>query len=111
MALTSVGLTDRGQGPGQTTNFAVTYESTLPNQARVIATANALLSVLESEFAVTVGWFGTDPAKFGPKNRQQVNLNLTAAGTTAAMARRSTSTRRRTTRTPPTPLRACRWSG
>ena len=80
MALTSVGLTDQGQGPGLTKNFAVAYESTLPNQARVIATANALLSVLESEFTVTIGWFGTDPAKFGPNHRQQVNLNLTGGG-------------------------------
>ena len=80
MALTSVGLLDLGQGPGQTTNFAVSYESTLPNQAGVIATANALVSVLENEFVVTIGWFGTDPGKFGPKNRQQVNLNLAGGG-------------------------------
>jgi hypothetical protein len=80
VALTSVGLLDLGQGPGQTTNFAVSYESTLPNQAGVIATANALVSVLENEFVVTIGWFGTDPGKFGLKNRQQVNLNLAGGG-------------------------------
>jgi hypothetical protein len=46
----------------------------------VIATANALLSVLEREFAVTVGWFGTDASKFGPSHRQPVNLNLSGGG-------------------------------
>src|SRR5438876_560644 len=72
MALTSNGLT----GAGLTTNFQVQYESTLPGQANVIANANALLSVIENEFAVTTGWFNTPGGKFGANNRQVVNLNL-----------------------------------
>src|SRR5262245_21494901 len=72
MALTSNGLT----GAGLTNNFQVQYESTLPNQPNVIAHANALLAVVETEFAVTTGWFNTPANKFGNANRQVVNLNL-----------------------------------
>src|SRR5213592_2784123 len=75
MALTNNGLTDIGQGKGFTTNFQVQYESTLPNQANVIANANALLAVIENEFTVTTGWFNTPAGKFGTGNRQVVNLN------------------------------------
>jgi hypothetical protein len=72
MTLTSNGLANAGL----TTNFQVQYESTLPNQANVIANANALLPVLENEFTVTTGWFNTPSGKFGTGNRQVVNLNL-----------------------------------
>ena len=61
---------------GQTTNFIVQYENTLPNQANVIANANALLPVLETEFAVTTVWFNTPGGKFGAGQQQVVNLNL-----------------------------------
>lgn len=50
MSLTSAGLSNlQGLGVGQTTNFIVQYENTLPNQANVIANADALLPVLETE--------------------------------------------------------------
>ena len=75
MALITTGLTDGGSGAGITTNFQVQYESTLPNQARVLANANALISVLETEFTVTTGWFNTPGGKFGASHRQVVNLN------------------------------------
>src|SRR6516162_2645456 len=55
MAPSSKQLTNNGQ----TTNFQVQYEDTLPNQANVIANANALLAVVENEFSVTTGWFNT----------------------------------------------------
>lgn len=80
MALTNNGLTDIGQGKGFTTNFQVQYESTLPSQAKVIANANALLTVIENEFAVTTGWFNTPAGKFGTGNRQVVNLNIGGGG-------------------------------
>ena len=80
MALTSVGLTDIGLGAGLTTNFQVQYESTLPNQANIIANANALLTVVENEFIVTTAWFNTPGGKFGPGNRQVVNLNIGGGG-------------------------------
>src|SRR5438445_599296 len=78
MALTSNLLT----GAGLTTNFRVQYEATLPNQANVIANANALLTVVENEFNVTTGpgWFNTPSGKFGTGNRQVLNLNLTGGG-------------------------------
>jgi len=80
MALTSNLLTDIGFGPGITVNFRVQYESTLPNQATVIANANALLAVIENEFTVTTGWFNTPGGKFGAGNRQDVNLNIRGGG-------------------------------
>ena len=69
---------------GQTNNFIVQYENnknTLPNQANVIANANALLPALETEFAVTTGWFNTPAAKFGAGQQQLVNLNLADTAT------------------------------
>src|SRR5882724_2952345 len=81
MALLSTGLTNIGLGAGQTTNFIVQYESTLPNQANVIANANALLPVLETEFTVTTGWFNTPGGKFGAGQQQVVNLNLADTST------------------------------
>jgi hypothetical protein len=39
-------LTDSGLGAVVTTDFVVRYESTLANQARVVANANALIAVL-----------------------------------------------------------------
>ncbi len=80
MALTSGGLTNIGLGEGVTANFRVQYEQTLPNQANVIANANALLAVIEKEFTVTTGWFNTPNGKFGPGNRQIVNLNIGGGG-------------------------------
>jgi hypothetical protein len=53
----------------------VQYESSLPNQARVVANANALLAVLENEFSITTRWFNTPAGKFGSGNRQVVNLD------------------------------------
>ena len=77
MSLTSTGLSDlQGLGAGQTTNFIVQIETTLPNQANVIANADALLAVLENEFTVTTGWFNTPSGKFGAGQQQVVNLNL-----------------------------------
>jgi len=78
MALSQTGL----NGSGNTTNFSVFYEDTLPNQSIVKANANALLAAVETEFNVTTGWFNTPGGKFGTGNRQQVNLNQ-AAGTGA----------------------------
>jgi hypothetical protein len=76
MSLTSTGLSDlQGLGVGQTTNFLVQIETTLPNQANVIANADALLAVLENEFLVTTGWFNTPAGKFGAGHQQVVNLN------------------------------------
>src|SRR5262245_15415687 len=80
MALTSAGLADIGFGAGITENFRVQYEKTLPNQPNVIANANALLAVIEKEFAVTIGWFDTPAAKFGAGHRQDVNLNIGGGG-------------------------------
>jgi hypothetical protein len=83
MSLTSAGLSNlQGLGVGQTTNFIVQIENTLPNQANVIANADALLAVLETEFTVTTGWFNTPSGKFGAGHQQVVNLNLpdTATG-------------------------------
>jgi len=66
MALSSNSLTDIGQGAGKTTNFWIRYENSLADQANVINNANSLLSnispslsVIENEFNVTTGWFGT----------------------------------------------------
>jgi hypothetical protein len=76
MSLTSTGLSDlQGLGVGQTTNFLVQYENSLPSQANVIANADALLPVLETEFTVTTGWFNTPGGKFGAGQQQVVNLN------------------------------------
>jgi len=72
MVLTSAGLTNAGL----TNNFQVQYEDTLSNQALIIANAQALLTVIENEFKITTGWFSTPNGKFGPGNRQIVNLNL-----------------------------------
>jgi hypothetical protein len=74
MSLSQNGLTSSGN----TTNFSVSYEDSLSNQAVVKANANALLAVIENEFNVTTGWFATPNNKFGTGNRQQVNLNLAA---------------------------------
>jgi hypothetical protein len=78
MSLTSAQLTNNGL----TTNFQVQYEDSLPDQANVIANANALLTVVENEFNVTTGWFGTPGGKFGTSKRQVVNLNLPDTATT-----------------------------
>src|SRR5262245_19111838 len=80
MALSSVGLTDVGMGAGFTTTFRVQYENTLPNQATVIANANALLALIENEFTLTTAWFNTPGGKFGTGNRQLVNLNIGGGG-------------------------------
>ena len=84
MSLTSANLT----GGGSTTNFQVQYENNpviLPNQAIVIANANALLAgtppLVENEFNVTTGWFNTPGGKFGTGNRQVLNLNGAATPT------------------------------
>ena len=82
MALSDVGLTDSGSGRGKTTNFHVQYDDSQPDQANVIANANALLTVVENEFNVTTGWFNTPSGKFGSGNRQVVNLNLPDTPTT-----------------------------
>ena len=75
MALSSDNLTDIGQGKGKTTNFWVRYESTLADQANVVNNANSLLGVVENEFSVTTGWFGTPAGKFGTGARQEVRLD------------------------------------
>jgi hypothetical protein len=80
MALKQTGLTNIGQGPGNTTNFSIWYDDSLPNLAGVKASANAFLAgttpLVENEFNITTGWFATPSGKFGTGNRQQVNLNL-----------------------------------
>src|SRR5215831_17249854 len=79
MSLKQTGLNNpSGHGAGNTTNFSVQYEDSLANQARVKATANTLLGVVENEFTVTTGpgWFNTPAGKFGSGNRQVVNVNL-----------------------------------
>jgi hypothetical protein len=87
-ALSGSGLTNGGL----TTNFQVEYPdfTNLPSaqlapwQANVQANANYLLSgatpIVESAFATTTGWFGTDTSKFGPSNRQQILLDLSNNG-------------------------------
>src|SRR4051812_45047431 len=72
--LSQAGLT----GGGNTTNFNMSYEDSLPNQSVVIANANALLGVIENEFTVTTGWFNTPAGKFSTRNRQQVYVNQAA---------------------------------
>jgi hypothetical protein len=64
-----------GSSFGITTNFWVRYEQTLADQTNVINNANSLLGVIENEFTVTTGWFGTPNNKFGTGNRQEVDLN------------------------------------
>jgi hypothetical protein len=81
MALTSAGLNDIGMGAGRTENFQVQYEDTLANQDIVKRNANALLAVIEGEFAATTAWFNTPAGKFGPSKRQIVNFNLAATAT------------------------------
>jgi hypothetical protein len=56
---------------GQTTNFTVQFEDTIPNSAKRAA---AVLSVCESEFSVLMNWFGL-ASGFGPDNRITVNIN------------------------------------
>jgi len=82
MALSSNSLTDIGQGAGKTTNFWIRYEDSLPDQANVLNNANSLLgnispslSVIENEFNVTTGWFGTPSSQFGTGARQEVRLD------------------------------------
>ena len=75
MSLSSNSLTDIGQGKGKTTNFWVRYEDSLADQANVINNANSLLAVVETEFTVTTGWFGTPNTVFGTGDRQEVRLD------------------------------------
>lgn len=75
MALSSTNLTDIGQGAGTTTNFWIRYEDSLADQANVVNNANALLGVVETEFGVTTGWFGTPASQFGASHRQEVRLD------------------------------------
>ena len=75
MALSSNNLTDIGQGSGKTSNFWVRYENSLADQTNVVNNANSLLGVIEGEFTVTTGWFGTPASKFGTGNRQEVRLD------------------------------------
>ncbi len=76
-----MGLSQNGlHSSGETTNFSVWYEDTLPNQTGVKAAANALISVLETEFSVTTGWFGTPNNKFGSGNKQKIYLDKGAGG-------------------------------
>ena len=75
MALSSNNLTDIGQGAGKTTNFWIRYENSLPDQTNVVNNANSLLSVVENEFTVTTGWFGTPSNQFGTSHRQEVRLD------------------------------------
>ena len=76
MADSQAGLTNNGQ----TTNFDVSYDDSLVTTANVIDNANALLGVVENEFNVTTGWFGTPAGKFGPSHRQKVKLDLARYG-------------------------------
>lgn len=77
MTLKQDNLNDNyGLGKGITPNFEIWYDDSLPNQTRVIANANALIAVVETEFTVTTGWFNTPSGKFGPSHRQRVLLSL-----------------------------------
>jgi hypothetical protein len=59
------------QSAGQTTNFTIQYEDTLPNSAKRAA---ALLAACENEFTILMNWFGLTSG-FGTGNRVTVNLN------------------------------------
>jgi len=56
---------------GQTNNFTVQYETTLPNS---IKRAGALLPVLENEFSILCSWFKINTG-FGPTDRVTININ------------------------------------
>lgn len=83
-SLTNTGLSSGGV----TFNFQVQYPiytgipaSQLPPiQAALQANANYLLSgnpaQIEVAFATSTTWFGTDITKFGPSNRQQIDLDV-----------------------------------
>jgi hypothetical protein len=68
-------------GNGKTTNFDVYYNDSLVSVANMVDNANALLGVVENEYTVTTGWFGTPAGKFGTGNRQKVKLDLNATAT------------------------------
>jgi hypothetical protein len=68
-------------GNGKTTNFDVYYNDSLNSVANMVDNANALLGVVENEYTVTTGWFGTPAGKFGTGNRQKVKLDLNATAT------------------------------
>ena len=65
---------------GTTNNFSVdTTDSfwsglTKAQQTNITSNANYLLGQMETAFATTTGWFGTDTSKFGPSIRQEVLL-------------------------------------
>ncbi|WP_426610805.1 hypothetical protein [Bradyrhizobium sp. McL0616] len=72
MALSSNNLNTTG---GKTTNFWIRYETSLADQTNVINNANSLLGVVETEFGVTTGWFGTPSNQFGTSHQQEVRLD------------------------------------
>lgn len=65
---------------GTTNNFSVDTTDnfwsglTKAQQTNITSNANYLLGQMETAFATTTGWFGTDTSKFGPSNRQEVLL-------------------------------------
>ena len=93
MALVAKSLKDIGQGEGITENFKILYENDIQSllhdpkdpavppdeeankRQQVITNANALMDVVEEEFAATTRWFNTPHDKFGTSHRQVVNLN------------------------------------
>ena len=93
MALVAKSLKDIGQGEGITENFKILYENDIQSllhdpkdpavtpdeeankRQQVITNANALMDVVEEEFAATTRWFNTPHDKFGASHRQVVNLN------------------------------------
>lgn len=56
---------------GQTSNFTVTFEDTLPTASR---RAQVLLAGVESDLDTLLGWFGLDHTGFGSKNRITVQV-------------------------------------
>ncbi len=72
MGLSSAGLTDIGMGPGKTTNFFVEYDDSITNADK---RAQALLAVVESEYAAIAPAFNIPGSAFGTSDRIHVTVD------------------------------------